>query len=73
MATVILKASFLPGTEIGKAIEKAKELAEELGVAIEFNFNGVNMIVFPWSDVEEEIQEYEFEIRRRKDIWEAKE
>ena len=62
---IFLKAEVLAGTHIEEAIREAKELAEKLGVGIKFDFNGVPVAIFPWSDVKEKVEDFRFEFKRR--------
>ena len=64
MVKVLLKAEILAGTSIEEAIEAAKKVAEKLGVGIDFNFNGVPVTVFPWTDTKEKIEDYKLELKR---------
>jgi len=64
---IILKAEVLAGTHIKEAIGEAKGLAEKLGVGIEFNFNSILMVIFPWSDIGKKIEEYHSELKRREE------
>jgi len=62
---IFLKVGVLAGTSIEQAVREAKGLAEKLGVEIEFNFNGIPMTIFPWSDVKEKVEDFKFEFKRR--------
>jgi len=62
---IVLKVKVLTGTHIEQAIKEAKGLAEKLGVGIEFDFNGIPMVIFPSSNIEEEVKSYWRELKRR--------
>ncbi len=64
---IVLKVEILAGTHIEEAIKEAKKLAEKLEVGIEFDFNGVSMVVYSWSDIEKKIEEYHSELKRREE------
>ena len=57
MSNMILKVSFLVGTDIKDAIAEAKEKAIELDLAyVKFKFNGISISVRPNSDVDEAVE-----------------
>ena len=64
MSRVYLKASVLAGTSLEEAIKDAKKIAEKTGTGIEFGFNGVLMLIDSSSDIQKEIEDYKFEIKR---------
>ena len=64
---IVLKVKVLTGIHIEEAIKEAKKLAEKLEVGIEFDFNGVLMVVYSWSDIEKKIGEYHSELKRREE------
>jgi len=64
MSRVYLKAKVLAGTSIEEAIKDAKKIAEKIGTGIEFRFNGVLMLIDSSSDIQKEIEDYKFEIKR---------
>ncbi len=63
---VFLKAEILAGTNIEEAIEEAKKVAKKIGVGIDFEFNGIPVTVFPWSDTKKKVEHYKFELKRVK-------
>ena len=54
---LILKVEFLPGTHIETAIKEAKKLAQKLCCGVTFCFNGVDLRVWPNSDIKEKVKE----------------
>jgi len=62
---IVLKVEVLAGTHIEEAVREAKGLVEKLGVGIEFDFNGIPMVIFPSSNIEEEVKSYWRELKRR--------
>jgi len=68
MSRVYLKAKVLAGTSIEEAIKDAKKIAERTGTGIEFRFNGVLMAITASSDIQKKIEDYEFEIKRMRNM-----
>ena len=68
MSRVYLKAKVLAGTSIEEAIKDAKKIAEKTGTGIEFGFNGVLMLIDSSSDIQKEIEDYKFEIKRMRNM-----
>ena len=68
MSRVYLKAKVLVGTSIEETIKDAKKIAERTGTGIEFRFNGVLMAITASSDIQKKIEDYEFEIKRMRNM-----
>ncbi len=50
--SIVVKARFLAGTEINAAATEAVDLADKLGVIVEYDFNGVTCMALPGDDPE---------------------
>lgn len=56
----VLNIEFLAGTELKHALSEAKELCINLGIAyVTFNFNGTEISVGKYADVQKSLQEWE--------------
>ena len=55
---MIIQVSFSVGSDIREAAECAKNLAIKNNCAVEFNFNGVNIIVNENSDITQTVEDY---------------
>ena len=62
MSNAILKLEFRAGTMIETAAKEAIKKAKMLDLAIEFNFNGVDLTVFHNSDVKTIVNRYHREL-----------
>ena len=59
MSNLIVNVEVLAGTQLEDAIKEASELARYLNVAyVSFSFNGVEMSISKWPDVEKIVKEY---------------
>lgn len=66
MSNLIISVEILAGTQLEDAIKEASELARRLNVAyISFNFNGIEISVSKWPNVEKIVGEYRDEIKKR--------
>jgi len=63
---VLLNIEVPLGIWIEDAIRVGRKLAKDLGVGIKFDFNGVTMIIYPDSDIGEEIRKYYSELKLKK-------
>ena len=72
MSQMIVRVSFVAGTDLDVAIEDAIEKVKALGIAyIEFTFNGIDISVHRYSDVKDVVLDYNTEILMRKEgVWE---
>ena len=52
MNNLTMKVEVIPGTDVSKAAEQAVALANRIGIAVEYNFNGVTCWARPGGDYE---------------------
>ena len=64
-SAILLKVEVPLGTWLEDAIRDAKKIAEKIGVGVEFDFNDIPMVIFPSSNIEEEVKGYWRELKRR--------
>ena len=64
-SAILLKVEVPLGTWLEDAIRDAKKIAEKIGVGVEFDFNDIPMVIFPSSNIEEEVKSYWRELKRR--------
>jgi len=64
-SAILLKVEVPLGTWLEDAIRDAKKIAEKMGVGVEFDFNDIPMVIFPSSNIEEEVKSYWRELKRR--------
>lgn len=64
MNNMTIEVGFLSGTNIREAILEAKQKAISLDVMIEFNFNGVIVLVGSGTNVERAISSYHLDLSK---------
>jgi len=64
-SAILLKVEVPLGTWLEDAIRDAKKIAEKIGVGVEFDFNDIPIVIFPSSNIEEEVKDYWAELKRR--------
>ena len=64
-SAILLKVEVPLGTWLEDAIRDAKKIAEKMGVGVEFDFNDIPIVIFPSSNIEEEVKDYWAELKRR--------
>lgn len=60
-----VQVSFLAGTHIRSAYTEARELADKLGVGVEFRFNGVLCWCRPGDDIDHRVAVFDADLERQ--------